>query len=189
MIEADTRADLLSVREASPADLPEIRALMDAADVHRAFGWQEPPGVLDSTVLVRASPPGATWFDRSWLLCITAAGAAPAGIGLCSAHGDEVRSVQLAYALAAPARGMRRMAAFLRLVLPALFAAAPIELVRASVAAENIASRRSLEAAGFVRCRSDDPASLPLTFALRRRACAGNRVVETIGICDSLVQR
>jgi RimJ/RimL family protein N-acetyltransferase len=174
MIQADARADLLSVREASPADLPVIRALMGAADVHRAFGWHEPPGMLDITVLVRASPPGAAWFDRSWLLCTTAAGAVPAEVGLCNAHGDEVvQSVELAFALAAPARGMRRMAAFLRLVLPALFAAAPIEVVRASVVEQNLASRRSLEAAGFVRCCGENSPST-LTFALGRRAAGGS---------------
>ncbi len=151
-------------RDVARGDVPAVIALLAVQDVHRAFGWRERPGALEIGALLFRTPACAGRYNRTWLLGLGCGTVEPKrAIGLCNLRGEDPEAVDLAYALAPAARGRRRMRAFVRLVLRQLFAGSTVQTVFAQAAADNPASRRTLEGLAFT------PRS-HLTFALARPA-------------------
>ena len=162
------------VRDVGRGDLPAISALLAVTDVHRAFGWCEPPGALDLGALMFPTSACARRYNRTWLLGLRCGVPGPQiAVGLCNVRGEEQEMVDVAYALAPAARGTGRMRAFMRLVLPQLFAESGVLKVFANVAEDNLASRRTLHALGFTPRTHQTFALARDTFLGRTHPTAG----------------
>jgi RimJ/RimL family protein N-acetyltransferase len=147
----------------APLGVPELTALIDG-DADAAGGlvgasWPRPlaaPPLVDEHLelfrdRLRAEGPDALWWN--WAIVERVRGEVAGMIGLGGPPGED-GAVEVGYTLYEAARGRGLASAALRLVVPIALAQPGVEIVRATVPPDNVASLRVAERAGLGRAGS-----------------------------------